>query len=110
MKPPSSVHQTLSSGCGGQRRGSETRLDVSAQVSLWDTYLCCRDVLDCRLLLQVPDDHQASSVADDHMAGVQGVFLQSLHVLQVPAADVVMWYAAMTTQNQEGVSEEHQEN
>lgn len=83
---------------------SEIHFDVTGPMSptcvTSDAYLCCRDVLHCRLLLQVPDDHQASSIADDHLTRVEGVLLEGLHMLQVPAADVVMWYAAMMTENE----------
>jgi len=50
-------------------------------------------VLDGLLLLQVPDDHEASAVADHDQVGIHRVLLQGLYVFQVPPADVVVRHA-----------------
>lgn len=51
------------------------------------------DVLESALLLQVPDDHEASAIANHHLVWVDRALLQGLYVFQVPAADVVLWHA-----------------
>lgn len=42
---------------------------------LQDSYLCGGDVLDGTLFLQVPDDHETSSVADDNLVWVDRVLM-----------------------------------
>lgn len=59
-------------------------------IGLQGTYLCAGDVLDGALFLQIPYDHETSSVANDDLAGVHRVLLQRLHVFQIPAAGVVV--------------------
>lgn len=43
--------------------------------ALNDSYLRGRDVLDGAMFLQVPDDHETTSVADNHLVRVDRVLL-----------------------------------
>ncbi|TNN50585.1 hypothetical protein EYF80_039225 [Liparis tanakae] len=45
------------------------------------------------MIREVPDDHEASAVADHHLVGIHRVLLQGLYVFQVPPADVVVRHA-----------------
>lgn len=54
-------------------------------------YLCAQEVLYGTLTIQVPQNHQASAVAYQHLAWVERILLQSLHTLQVSTAHIFVW-------------------
>lgn len=54
-------------------------------------YLCSQKVLNGTPTIQVPQNHQAAAVAYQHLPWVQRILLQSLHTLQISAADIFLW-------------------
>ncbi len=70
---------------------SPLRSAASVVTESQSRYLRGRDVLEGTPFLQIPDHHETSSVANNHLVWVYGILLQGLYVLQIPAADIVVW-------------------
>lgn len=93
IRLPSRCQLALSSCFGGReeevRRGNQ---NCSVHTGLGDTtYLAAEEMVEHTAALEVPDDDQASAVADEDLVGVTRVLLQCLHHLKHSPGAGLLW-------------------
>lgn len=64
-------------------------------------------MLDGTLPIQIPQNHQASAVADQHLPWVERVLMQSFNTLQIPAANIILWNSGKVAVNRSAITKSH---
>lgn len=98
IRQPSRCQLTFSS-CFGEGRRKRLEVDQGSGLLMGlgeppppdTTYLAAEEMGKHTTALKVPDDNEASAVANEDLVGVTGVLLQSFHHLEHPPVAGLLW-------------------
>lgn len=98
IRQPSRCQLAFSSCFGGGEEGrDQTGIRTTVYTWTWEshspsiTYLVAEEMGKNTIALKVPDDNEASAVANEDLVGVTRVLLQSLHHLEHSAVAGLLW-------------------